>query len=100
MKVNLNEIRSRIVGRGRKAYANPALANDLTSLTPDEGYLWDEAATPANLSDADRTAHRAKFRGRAESVADSIGRKISVGWLDDGQMLITLRKEKGKTKSK
>lgn len=100
MKVNLNDIRARIVGRGRKAYANAALASDLATLTEDEGYVWDEALTPEGLSDGDRTAHRAKYRGRAESVAESIGLKVSIGWLDDGSMLITHRAATTKKRKK
>jgi hypothetical protein len=94
MKVNLSEIRSRIVGRGRKAYTNPELASELASLGADEGFVWDEAQTPEGLSPEDRTNHRAKYRGRAESVAESIGIEVSVGWLDDGGMLIQHRKAK------
>lgn len=100
VKVNLNEIRARIVGRGRKAYTNPALASDLASLGSDEGYIWDEAQTPTDLSDAERVAHRAKWRGRAESVASSVGLRVSVGWLDGGEMLISHRAATTKAKAR
>jgi hypothetical protein len=100
MKVNLSDVRARIVGRGRKAYANETLANELATLGADEGFVWDEAQTPAGLDAEDRTNHRAKYRGRAESVAESIGLSISVGWLDDGGMLITHKKATKKQKAK
>jgi hypothetical protein len=100
MKVNLKDIQSRIVGRGRRAYANAQLAQELATLAQDEGFVWDEAQTPANLDADDRTLHRARYRGRAESVAEQVGLRISVGWLDDGSMLITHRKKANKKGNK
>jgi len=35
-KVNLKEIQSRLVKRGRDAYVNPELSAELLALTPDE----------------------------------------------------------------
>ena len=45
-----------------------------------------------NLTDTVKiiTANKAKYRNRASSVAETAGVEVSIGWLDTGDMYITL----------
>lgn len=98
MKINLSDIQSLVVGRGRKAYENPELMADIKSLNPndaDDGIVWVEAQ--GNPIDDDYNNHKAKFRSRADAVATQAGVEISTVWLSDGRLVIKL-KSKGKRK--
>jgi len=97
MKVNLKEIQSRLVKRGREAYENANLVAELQSLdNPDEGFLFEEATYTGEVSseNEDYTNHKNLWRNRVSSLAgrylgDEV--EISVQWTDKGEMIVSLR---------
>lgn len=92
MKINLSDIQSLIVGRGRKPYENAELLADIEGIdpsNPDDGIIWEDAQ--GNPDDEEYVNHKSKFRSRAEAVAEQIGREISTVWLSDGRLVIKLK---------
>lgn len=99
MKINLSDIQSLVVSRGRKPYENAELLKDIQSLdpkNPDDALCWVEAE--GNPSDDEYSLHKAKFRSRAEAVATQAGVEISTSWLTDGRMVIRLKPKKKTSK--
>lgn len=97
MKINLSDIESLIVGRGRKPYENAELLADIQAidpLDPNDGIIWEDAQ--GNPEDEEYPNHKAKFRSRAEAVADSANLVISTVWLQDGRLVIKLKTGKKK----
>ena len=91
-KVNLSEIQSKLVKRGKPPYENPVLATDILSLDPNEigdAFIWSEATVNLNQEQTKVQAQKMKFRNRAESVSEKLGIEIQINWLDDGQMVIS-----------
>jgi hypothetical protein len=92
MKINLSDIQSLVVGRGRKPYENAELLADIQAIdanNPDDGIIWEDAQ--GNPEDDEYVNHKSKFRSRAEAVAEQIGREISTVWLSDGRLVIKLK---------
>lgn len=92
MKINLSDIQSLVVGRGRKPYENSELMADIVAINPDDpndGIVWTEAQ--GNPDDDDYANHKAKFRSRAEAVANKAEVQISTVWLSDGRLVIKLK---------
>ena len=92
MKINLSEIQSLVVGRGRKPYENSELMADIVAINPEDpndGIVWEDAQ--GNPEDEDYANHKAKFRSRAEAVADKAEVQISTIWLSDGRLVIKLK---------
>jgi hypothetical protein len=99
MKINLSDIQGLVVTRGRKPYENAELLADIKSLDasdPNEAICWEEAE--GDPSDEEYNLHKAKFRSRAEAVADTAGVEISTTWLTDGRMVIKLKPKKKASK--
>jgi len=99
MKVNLKEIQSRLVKRGREAYENANLVAELQSLdagNPLDAFLFEEATYEGECSSSneDYTNHKNLWRNRVSSLAgrylgDEV--EISVQWTDKGEMIVSLR---------
>ena len=92
MKINLSDIQSLVVGRGRKPYENAELLADIKSINPsdpDDGIIWVDAQ--GNPDDEDYLSHKAKFGSRAEAVASQADIQISTVWLVDGRLVIKLK---------
>ena len=99
MKINLSDIQSLVVGRGRKPYENAELLADIQAINPadpNDGIVWVDAQ--GDPEDEEYANHKAKFRSRAEAVADKAGLNISTVWLSDGRLVIRLKTKKTKTK--
>ena len=97
MKINLSDIQSLIVGRGRKPYENAELLAEIEAIDPNDpndGIIWEDAQ--GNPEDEEYVNHKSKFRSRAEAVAEQIGREISTVWLADGRLVIKLKTGKNK----
>jgi len=99
MKVNLKEIQSRLVKRGREAYENANLVAELQALDagdPEDAFLFEEATYEGECSSTneDYTNHKNLWRNRVSSLAgrylgDEV--EISVQWTDAGEMIVSLR---------
>lgn len=91
-KVNLSDIRSQLVKRGKPPYENATLAKDIAGidpLDPNDAFIWDEATVNLNQIQTKVQAEKMKFRNRAESVSEKLGIAIQINWLDNGQMVIS-----------
>jgi hypothetical protein len=91
-KVNLSDIRSQLVKRGKPPYENATLAKDIAGidpLDPNDAFIWDEATVNLNQEQQKVQAEKMKFRNRAESVSEKLGIVIQINWLDNGQMVIS-----------
>ena len=91
-KVNLSDIRSQLVKRGKPPYENPALAKDISEIDPTDptdAFIWSEATVNLNQEQTKVQAEKMKFRNRAESVSEKLGIAIQINWLDNGQMVIS-----------
>jgi len=99
MKVNLKEIQSRLVKRGREAYENANLVAELQALDagdPTDAFLFEEATYEGECSSTneDYTNHKNLWRNRVSSLAgrylgDEV--EISVQWTDKGEMIVSFR---------
>ena len=95
-KVNLNEIQSKLAKRGKPAYTNKDLAQDILSLNPEvegDAFIWADAQVNPTLSEKEMQTVKARFRNRAESVAESLGIAIRINFTTDGEMIISLRNQ-------
>lgn len=95
-KVNLSQIQSKLVKRGKPAYENAELSADILSLdptNPDDAIIWAEAKVNLSLDQKKVQSEKMKFRNRAESVAEKLGVAIRIMWTDEGEMIIALRSE-------
>ena len=91
-KINLAEIQSQMVKRGKPPYLNPVLATDIMALNPNEigdAFVWGEATVNLNQDPAKIQSEKMKFRNRAESVSEKLGIEIQINWLESGQMVIS-----------
>lgn len=93
MKVNLSDIQSRLVKRGRDAFQDPILEADLLALDPanaDDAFIYE--AGQGNPADDNYVAHKNKVRNRVVSVADRYSIAVSIQWTDAGECVVTLAK--------
>lgn len=91
-KVNLSEIKSQLVKRGKPPYENPTLAKDIQDIDPTDptdAFIWSEATVNLNQEQTKVQSEKMKFRNRAESVAEKLGIEIQINWLDNGEMVIS-----------
>lgn len=94
-KVNLSQIQSRLVKRGRDAYENEALVAELQGLDPsdkDSAFIFEEAQ--GNPEDEGYVNHKNLWRNRVGSVAERIGipdGALSIMWTDLGEMVVTYK---------
>lgn len=93
MKVNLSEIQSRLVKRGRDAFQDPILEAELLALdagNADDAFIYE--AGQGNPDDDNYVAHKNKVRNRVVSVASQHELKVSIIWTDLGECVVTLAK--------
>ena len=99
-KINLSDLVGELKGRGRAPYSDPALEQELLALDPaidGDAFVWDIAQ--GNPNDDDYTNHKAKYRGRVETIAERNNVAVSVQWTTDGRCVVSLAKPaKGKRK--
>ena len=91
-KVNLSDIKGKLVKRGKPPYENPtlkALISEIDPTDPDDGFIWDEATVNLNQESTVIQKDKMRFRNRAESIAEQLAVEIQINWLDDGQMVIS-----------
>jgi hypothetical protein len=98
MKVNLSDIQSRLVRRGREAYENESLVAELRALdasNPEDAFLFEEATFTGDKGSDDYINHKNLWRGRVAGLAARyIGESVelSVQWTDAGEMVVSYRK--------
>jgi hypothetical protein len=91
-KVNLSDISTQLVKRGKPPYENPELAKDILEIDPNDpadAFVWGEATVNLNQDSKKVQAEKMKYRNRAESVSEKLGILIQINWLDDGRMVIS-----------
>lgn len=97
-KVNLSEIQSRLVKRGRDAYENENLRAELLALNPsdpNDAFQFDEATFVGDPQSDEYTNHKNLWRNRVSSLATRYlpaGSEMSVQWTDACEMIVSLRK--------
>jgi len=95
-KVNLSELKGTLNKRGRGRYEDPELKEALIIMLQDgEPLVYDELFTvTSKTTNKEIDNQQAKWRNRAVSVFESIkeaeGRKLSITWTDEQEMVITL----------
>lgn len=93
-KVNLNDLRGSLSKRGRARYSDPMLAEALHSLLAGEveAFIWLDAV-PTGATPEQVNSDKAKWRARAVSIFQTLssGRKITVAWTDENEMVISLK---------
>lgn len=92
-KVNLNDIKSNLVKRGKPPYENPVLLADIMGLdatVEGDAFYWGEATVNLSAKAEKVQADKMKYRNRALSVAEKCGRTILIKWTDAGEMVIAL----------
>jgi hypothetical protein len=95
-KVRLSDIQSQLVKRGRDAYENEALFEELSGLDPndpDSACVFEEAK--GDPTDEKYVNHKNLWRGRVGSVATQVGipdGALSVIWTVDGDMVVTYKR--------
>jgi len=93
MKVNLKDIQSRLVKRGRDAFQDPILEADLLALDPaneDDAFIYE--AGQGNPDDDNFVAHKNKVRNRVISMAKTHSLDPSIQWTDLGECVVSLAK--------
>lgn len=93
-KVNLKDIQSRLVKRGRDAYENPELSAELMALTPTEGDAFIFEPAQGDPTADDYTNHKNLWRNRVSSVAERLGipdGALSIQWTTDGEMVVSYK---------
>lgn len=95
-KVNLKDIQSRLVKRGRDAYENEQLSAELTALSPenDDAFLFEEATFAGDTDSDEYVNHKNLWRNRVKSVASSVGipdGSLSIQWTVDGEMVVSYK---------
>lgn len=100
MKVNLKDIQSRLVKRGRDAYENPELVAELLALdpsNPEDAFLFPEATYEGECvsTNEEYTNHKNAWRNRVNSLGirhlgDEV--ELSVQWTEQGEMIVSFRK--------
>lgn len=93
-KVKLSEIQKSMAKRGRDRYADAELASDLKSLKAGEVVVWEKAKVNLAQNAKKLNAEKAKWRNRAAKVALTENVEVTIGWLDSGEMYITLKSDK------
>ena len=95
-KVNLSQIQSKLVKRGKPAFEDAELSADILSLDPndpDDAIIWEKAKVSLTLDPKKFQSEKMKFRNRAESVAEKLGVAIRIMWTDEGEMIIALKSD-------
>lgn len=93
MKVNLKDIQSRLVKRGREAFQDADLEADLLALNPDDeddAFIYE--AGQGNPTDEKYDSHKNKVRGRIISVAEQHSLEVSIIWTTEGECVVKLKK--------
>ena len=96
--INLSDLKGSLSNKGRERYKDPELTQAFRELLSGEipNVVLDELfkVTP-KTTEKTITNERAKWRNRAVSVFDALesGRKISVSWSDEHEMVIVLANE-------
>ena len=93
MKVNLNDIQSRLVKRGRDAFQDEILESELLALDADivdDAFIYE--AGQGNPTDANYVAHKNKMRNRVTSIASQHSLGVSIQWTIDGECVVSLAK--------
>lgn len=92
-KVNLNEIQG-LSRRGRDRFNDPDLAEAFREAMVDgEAFIWESAQVTGDTEKA-LTTSKAKWRGRAKSVFDSLnatGHTVSIAWTETHQMVLMVK---------
>ena len=93
--INLSDLKGTLSNKGRERYQDPELAQAFRELLAGEipNVVMDDLfKVTAKTTEKTITNERAKWRNRAVSVFDSLesGRKISVSWSDEQEMVIVL----------
>jgi len=95
-KVSLSAIQSQLVKRGRDAYENEALAEELRGLDPsDPDSAIKFADAQGDPNDEKYTNHKNLWRGRVSSVASQLGipdGALSIIWTFSGEMVVTYKR--------
>ena len=93
MKVNLSDIQSRLVKRGRDAFQDPILEAELLALdasVEDDAFIYE--AGQGNPEDDNYIAHKNKVRNRVVSMASQHSLEVSIQWTTDGECVVSLAK--------
>jgi hypothetical protein len=92
-KVNLQAIQGSLNKRGRERFHDPILAESFKEmLTDGEAFIWLDAM-PVGKTPTEIANSRAMWRARAVSVFKSLnsGKKITVQWTTENEMVISLK---------
>jgi hypothetical protein len=93
MKVNLKQIQTRLVKRGREAFQDPDLEAELLALdagNEDDAFIYE--AGQGNPDADNYVAHKNKMRNRVISMASQHSLEVSIQWTDLGECVVTLAK--------
>ena len=99
-RVNLSEI-TNLVKRGREAYIDPKLTDDIKSLDASvagDAFIYEEAQ--GDPSDEDFVNHKNTWRNRVAKCAELVERECSVQWTETGEMIVSLKPVKVKRKAR
>jgi len=100
-KINLSDIQSRLIKRGRQHFTDEALEAEIAELDPaveGDGFIY-EVAT-GEIDSEDFPSHKNLWRGRVARCAETVGVTCSVQWTDLGEMVVTLQTAKKKRNRK
>lgn len=91
-KVNLSDLQGSLSKKGRDRYADPELAEALTTMCQDgQPFVWDTAVVKGK-TEKELVASKAKWRSRAMSVftALNLGDEyaITIRWTTNNEMVI------------
>lgn len=99
-KVNLSQI-SNLVKRGREAYIDPKLTDDIKSLDASvegDAFIYEEAQ--GDPADEDFVNHKNTWRNRVAKCAEEAERECSIQWTEEGEMVVSLKPVKQKRKAR
>ena len=92
-KVNLSDIQSELVSRGRKPFTDHELElaiQELNADDPNDGFIYAECDTTAE----DYASQKAKYRNRVMTVSDQLGIAVSAQWTTNGELVVALKQTK------
>lgn len=92
-KVNLSDIQSELVSRGRKPFTDHELETAIKALDandPNDGFIYAECDTEAE----DYASQKAKYRNRVMTVSDQLGIAVSAQWTINGELVVALKQSK------
>jgi hypothetical protein len=92
VKVNLKDISAQLVKRGRDAYDNPELVEELLALdatVEGDAFIFPDAK--GDTTSTDYTNHKNLWRNRVTGLAEryNIG-KVSIAWSVEGDMVVSI----------